>query len=201
MTWAGVLLYCQLSDDEWEQPVLHAPASAGLDWRPWYHIRIPFCSHGSRDLQGCLWITRACHEETCCTLWREHQHFALSLSKTFPTLLEGWKYCLRAIQYTERRAFPGKTHYGLYVYGPWGGECTGYVSTNQAGLHYNLRCNMGCWKSSREFLNKKSMTTLETSQLLYARPNSNTQHIAVCVLVRRIGWMFSLTGNATYSPR
>jgi hypothetical protein len=45
------------------------------------------------------------------------------------------------------------------------------------------------------------MTTLETSQLLYVRSSSNTQSIAMCVLVRRIGWMLSLTGNATYSPR
>ena len=33
--------------------------------------------------------------------------------------------------------------------------------------------------------------TVETSQLLYVRSNSNTQSIAVRVLVRRIGWMLN----------
>ena len=44
---------------------MHAHLQGSIDG---LGIRIPFCSHGSSDLQSPHWITRACHEEACCTL-------------------------------------------------------------------------------------------------------------------------------------
>ena len=64
--------------------------------------------------------------------------------------------CLWAMQFMERLAFPVKPHHGLRIYGPWGRECTVYFFPNQAGSHYNPRCNIGCWKSSRKFLKLKN---------------------------------------------
>jgi hypothetical protein len=129
----------------------NAPASAGLDQQPWYQntLRLSWqqgSSVSSLDYQSMP-------QRSLLHRSREHQHYAPSLLKTFPALLEGRKYCLRAIQFAERGAFPGKTHYGLCVYGPWGKECTGYVLTNQVGSYYNPQCNIGCRKSSCECLN------------------------------------------------
>ena len=47
-------------------------------------IRIPVCSHGSRDLHGCHWIIRACHKEACCTLCASINIMLFPCQRHFP---------------------------------------------------------------------------------------------------------------------
>ena len=111
----------------------------------------PFCSHGSRDLQSRHWITRACHEEARCTLCASINIMLFPCQRHFPHFWRAGSPAYGQFHSRKREAFPGKTH-RMCVYGPWGRECTGYVMPNQARSHYNPRCNIGCWKSSCEFL-------------------------------------------------
>ena len=94
----------QLQRREWPMLLLiswppNARASSGLNRWPRYQNTLllswqQWSSESSLDYQSMPWrsLLHPLHE---------HQHYALSLSKTFPALLEGRKSCLRAIQFRE----------------------------------------------------------------------------------------------------